>query len=457
MKLRQWQAECISKAYAQFLAGNTHFLCLATPGAGKTMMASQLANKLFNENLIDLVICLSPSLIVSSDFKEELEAQTGKRIDGKMGSSGCSLTYQSMMSLNEDFWNLLTQYRVFVIFDEIHHCAGHNEQNANSWGERIISEIQGKASFTLALTGTPWRTDNIPIALARYCENQQIHCDYKYGLSKAISDRVCRTPILTLIDNNQIVLNQGHDSSSFKSFKDLFEQTECNYQSVIESESLILYMIDKANQKLNQLRKVTPDAGGLIVATSVVHARKIHQLLETHFNESPDIATYQEEDAVSVIQKYKHSTKKWIISVGMISEGTNLPRLSVCCHLTRVKTELYFRQVLGRILRVNGNSAGMGFLYMPAEPTLTEFAYRVSEDVPKSHIINYDHMPNTSSSGYTEKYMELEGEFQLSIGAPSTQDVEPTGTLNEDSILSRSYEASLNIFGKFNSKALLFN
>ena len=175
MKLRQWQADCISKAYAQFLTGNTHFLCLATPGAGKTTMASRLVDKLFKEDLIDLVICLSPSLIVSSDFKEELEAQTGKRIDGKMGSSGCSLTYQSMMSLNGDFWNLLTQYRVFVIFDEIHHCAGHSEQTANAWGERIISEIQGKALFTLALTGTPWRTDNIPIVLARYCENQQIH------------------------------------------------------------------------------------------------------------------------------------------------------------------------------------------------------------------------------------------------------------------------------------------
>ena len=35
----------------------------------------------------------------------------------------------------------------------------------------------------------------------------------------------------------------------------------------------------------------------------------------------------------------------------MISEGTDIPRLRVCCHLSRIRTELRYRQVLGRILR----------------------------------------------------------------------------------------------------------
>ncbi len=165
------------------------------------MMASILAKKMLEKGNIDLVICLSPSVIVSEDFKSELEVQTGKRLDGKLGSNGCSLTYQGMLSLGSDFWALLSEFRVFVIFDEIHHCAGSGAQNANAWGERIISQIQGKAAFTLALTGTPWRSDSIPIVLARYCESKRIRCDYSYGLSKAISEGVCRTPRLTLIDN----------------------------------------------------------------------------------------------------------------------------------------------------------------------------------------------------------------------------------------------------------------
>ena len=285
------------------------------------------------------------------------------------------------------------------------------------------------------------------------------YIDYTYGLSKAISDGVCRKPILTLIDNNQIVLDQGNDSGSFKSFKDLLEQTECSYQSVIESDSLIIYMINKANHKLNQLRKIDPDAGGLIVATSVAHARKIYKIFESEFNESPDIATYQEDDAISIIQKYKHSTTRWIISVGMISEGTNLPRLHVCCHLTRVKTELYFRQILGRILRVNDPVAGEGFLYMPAEPTLSEFAHRVAEDIPKENVVSFDSMPNPKSGEpkSSAKVLELDSPLELSLSDFTNHESKSDTLACGDSLLARSYEATLNIPGRFKSEVLSFN
>ncbi len=459
MKLRQWQAECINLAHQQYLTGNTHFMCLATPGAGKTMTASQLAKLLFDENQIDLVICLSPSLIVADDFKDELETQTGKRLDGKLGSSGCSLTYQAMLTLSKEFWKLLLDFRVFVIFDEIHHCAGGDLHNANAWGERIISEIQGKASFTLALTGTPWRSDKIPIALANYCEDQHIHCNYSYGLNQAITDRVCRKPRITLIDNNQIFLKQGNEGNYYNSFADLLEKSECSYQGLVESEALMTYMIRQANKKLNQLRKITPNAGGLVVATSVAHARQIHHLLESTFNEKADIATYQEDEPLSIIKKYKHSKKKWIISVGMISEGTNIPRLRVCCHLTRVKTELHFRQVLGRILRVDSQSHEEGFLYIPAEPTLIEYAHRIAKDIPKENVVDFDYMPFSASENTVQPGMFTPNEkaTELSFNGIAAHDAIPQIQLDTDSILARSYEATLNIFGRFICEELSFN
>lgn len=42
MKLRQWQQECVKKALTIY-QHERHFLCLATPGAGKTHMAAELA------------------------------------------------------------------------------------------------------------------------------------------------------------------------------------------------------------------------------------------------------------------------------------------------------------------------------------------------------------------------------------------------------------------------------
>ena len=386
MNLRVWQRECIEQAVSQYKAGQPHFLCLATPGAGKTLMASVLAKTLINEKLIDLVICITPALIVSEDFRLELEKQLSKKLDGKLGSIGSCLTYHSML-LETDLWKLFEDHRVFVIFDEIHHCSGSDLLNSNAWGQKIISDIQGKATHTLALTGTPWRSDNFPITLSHYTKSGHVHCDYRYGLARAITDNVCRTPSITLIDNNSITLTTSGSTSKFDSFNTLFKESDCSYQSLIESETLIEYMLKQADEKLNSLRTIDASTGGLIVASSVSHARDIHSTLKRVIGEEAEIVTYLETNAVALIKKFKLSNSKWIISVGMISEGTNIPRLKVCCYLTRIKTELYFRQVLGRILRASGKKHEKGYIYMPAEPTLSEYAYRVSDDVPNENII----------------------------------------------------------------------
>ena len=148
MKLRKWQAACIDVALTKYINGATHFLALATPGAGKTVMASELANKLLSDNHVDLVICFSPSSLVAKDFGESLQGITQMQFDGKMGAKGKSLTYQSLQYLDDLFWQLFNRFRVFVIFDEIHHCAGSNLNNANAWGEQIILNIQNKAKYT---------------------------------------------------------------------------------------------------------------------------------------------------------------------------------------------------------------------------------------------------------------------------------------------------------------------
>lgn len=168
MQLRIWQQEALTKAHRQYRDGNRHFLCLATPGAGKTLFAARLAAQLLSENQVDLVICFAPSVIVAEDFRSELAVQTSARFDGRIGASGTALTYQAMLTQPTNFWELFRSHRVFAIFDEIHHCAGQSTENANAWGGPLLTQIQENAEYTLALTGTPWRSDRRPVALAKY-------------------------------------------------------------------------------------------------------------------------------------------------------------------------------------------------------------------------------------------------------------------------------------------------
>lgn len=263
MKLRYWQAECINLALKKYTQGNRHFLALATPGAGKTVMAATLAKRMLDKNLIDIVFCFSPSSVVCTDFSIRLRHIIGERFDGLLGSKGDSLTYQSMQYLSDDFWTLLDKYRVFIIFDEIHHCSGSSVENANTWDEQIILNIQDHAEYTIALTGTPWRSDAAPIVLSNYSINtNKIVCDYIYGLADAIRDNVCRTPKIIAIDNNHILVKQKSEEQYFNSFNDLLTQSAFPYQEVIYNEKLMLYLIGEASKKLNQIRKSTPQQEG---------------------------------------------------------------------------------------------------------------------------------------------------------------------------------------------------
>lgn len=470
MKLRNWQAECIDLALEKYTSGQNHFLALATPGAGKTIMASALADELMSQALVDIVICFSPSSVVCVDFSQELESIVGAKFDGLLGSKGQSLTYQTMLHLDDNFWSLFQKYRVFVIFDEIHHCCGSKIENANSWGEQILLHIKNKAEYTLALTGTPWRSDTAPIVLCDYLgHDNKIQCDYIYGLSEAIRDGVCRTPQIIAIDNDDISLSEENETKSFSSFKDLLSQSAFPYQEIIQNEKLLLHVIQQANGKLDEIRLSNPSAGGLIVAASVTHAEQILNLLAERFNEAASIITYQEDEPTKLIHKYKKSSSKWVVSVGMISEGTNIPRLQVTCHLTRIKTEMHYRQILGRNLRTTDAINQEAFMYMPAEPRLVEYAHRVAQDIPlEANVVKFEKMSanfkakqNNGSLDLDDKAVEDSsdkvpdtkrktvdfGEFENSADTEST-------TSNKKNALTDSYENMINIFGRFKQETL---
>jgi superfamily II DNA or RNA helicase len=469
MKLRYWQNECINLALDTYIGGKKHFLALATPGAGKTFMASVLADRMLKRDLADIVICFSPSSVVCLDFSQTLESVIGEKFDGLLGSKGQSLTYQSLLHLDTDFWMLFKKYRVFVIFDEVHHCSGSKIENANAWGEKIILNIQDSAEFTLALTGTPWRSDTAPIVLSHYLNRtSKIQCDYVYGLSEAIRDGVCRTPQIIAIDNDNILLTENEESKSFSCFKDLLSQSAFPYQEIIQNEQLLLHVIQQANDKLDKLRLSNSSAGGLIVAASVDHATQILKLLAERFNEVATIITYREDEPTKLIHQYRQSNSKWVVSVGMISEGTNIPRLQVTCHLTRIKTEMHFRQILGRNLRVTNEPNQGAFLYMPAEPKLVEYAYRVAQDIPEEADVvkfeimnaNFKAKQDTGGSGQevkaegspneiinTKKDILYFNEFKDNLELQTT----PT---NKNNPLTNTYESMMNIFGRFKQETL---
>ncbi len=387
MHLRKWQATCVEQALIHY-ENSRHFLCLATPGAGKTTMAAELSRRLLVDDKIDFILCFSPSVAVAEGMRLSMSRVLERRFDGIIGAAGCSYTYQNLLFFKEDFWQLFASHNVMVIFDEIHHCSGTEPDNANAWGEEILLNIQDQATYTLALTGTPWRSDQAPIVLARYADpDNRIQCDYRYGLREAIEDRVCRRPKIVLIDNDLISVYFSSETKSYSSLAELFNQQDIRYGELISHPVAIRHMLSTANQRLRKMREEVPNAAGLVVAASVEHAALITQILATEMNQQAVLVTYKTPDAAAQIEKFRSSDAAWIISVGMISEGTDIPRLQICCHLSLIRTELHYRQVLGRVLRMTNTGPQEGWLYTFAVPELIAFAERISEEIPEQQVV----------------------------------------------------------------------
>lgn len=388
MALRRWQSECLDILLKKYLSGQRNCLVTATPGAGKTYLTAMLTKILFERDLIDYVICFSPSKDVANGFRVELRSLTGRKMHGLMGASGQSRTYHSLGHISKDYWDIFDDARVLVVFDEIHHCGGSDTYSCNSWGLHLLEKIDGRATYTLSLTGTPWRSDRLPMTLNKYCEILGIlSCDYTYSLAEAIEDGVCRIPLITSIDNSDLLYQApGGDNNRYSSIAELLNSGVA-FQEVLENEELVTHLLERGVVQLNELRQTNPKAAGLVVATNIAHAHWLANILITNFNEEVVIVTSDDQQAQETLETFREGSQPWIVSVAMVSEGTNIPRLQVCCYLTRTRTELYFRQVLGRPIRVTKEGSRYAYFYMLAEPSLLKFAQRVNDDLPEENIL----------------------------------------------------------------------
>lgn len=435
MDLRVWQEVCVAAAVEHYQL-SSHFFCQATPGAGKSRMAAEVASRLFKADRIDLVLCFAPSCQVVDGLQRTFTQVLGRPFDGRLGSLGLASTYQAMDHRDASFWQLVDDYRVLAVFDEIHHCAGHDPLLSNAWGQVILQRLQDQAAFTLALSGTPWRSDDKAIALARYSDPEgRLVCDFRYGLKDAIVDKVCRSPRIVIIDNSSVRLTELVDDAPivtvYPSIAQLLNESPVTFEYLLTHHDMVEKIIDLGCSRLDDIRSKIPDAAGLVVATNIRHANQVAAVL-TSRGEDCLVVTTRTPGAQQLINDFREGMGKWIIAVGMISEGTDIPRLQVCCYLSRIRTELHYRQVLGRVLRRTGSNDSQAWLYVFAEPSLVQFSERVAEDLPDDlAVLDYTQLLRLDSE-YSEQGSEAEteeivGSLDLQVG--------PSSTFSEDVIV----------------------
>jgi len=91
--------------------------------------------------------------------------------------------------------------------------------------------------------------------------------------------------------------------------------------------------------------------------------------------------TSDEPGSSAKIAAFSASTRRWLVSVLMVSEGVDIPRLRVGVYATAARTELFFRQVIGRFVRrTPAPKAQMSYLLLPADGRLKALAAQIEEE-----------------------------------------------------------------------------
>ncbi|APE04640.1 hypothetical protein BM528_01635 [Alteromonas sp. RW2A1] len=260
---------------------------------------------------------------------------------------------------------------------------------------------QNDQAYTLSLSGTPWRSDRLPVTTLRYDALLSPQMHYCYGLKEAIADDVCRAPIVSVIDNEHWTVTTEQDGTTHHdSLASLLSHDGLRYEMVLENPLFVDHMLSLSVNELNRRRRRYADAGGLVIVSSIAHAKYIQAELQKMTNEMVCIITSEDLGCQGKLKRYRESRQKWLVTVGMVTEGTDIPRLQVCCHLSRICTELHFRQVLGRVLRRRGNcDANTAVLFIPAQPDLVTFANRLQCEVPDAVVIERPKLTTTQTMG----------------------------------------------------------
>jgi len=430
-QLRPWQKESVQKSLAWLLEKkqDRHFLMNAAPGSGKTICASVTALNLIQRKEIDRVIVIAPLASVVKQWAVEFQNITGRHMAKITGADieaydyGVDLcaTWHSVSRLLDIFQGVCRNSKTLIICDEHHHAAV-----SAAWGTGANGAFKD-AKYVLVLTGTPMRSDGDNLTWFAYTEKGRIeHPDdgtFTLTYGEAVELGYCR-PItfnrhfgqynVDCGDGEIINVVSGKEEIDLpKSLKKIpalqntlqFYRLACRpkYKEdgvTLDTEDTSTYqasMLKEGIAKLDEIKCRMPKAGGLVIAPNIKVAEYMAGLLKTLTGETPVLVHNDSPNSETKIDSFRNSNKNWIVSVEMISEGVDIKRLRVLVFLPRAKTELFFRQAMGRIVRNFDEIDDDSFpqVIMPNDKVFDLYAKRVEKEMPPSALESNSTKKNT--------------------------------------------------------------
>jgi superfamily II DNA or RNA helicase len=392
--LRAWQRRALTK---YLTTKPQDFLAVATPGAGKTVFGLRIAAELLSDRTVEAVTIVTPTEHLKHQWAEAA-AFAGIAIDPNFRNTtgatssdfrGVAVTY-AQVAAHPTLHRVRTENRkTLVILDEIHHGG-----DAKSWGD-AVREAFTPAVRRLALTGTPFRSDDSQIPFITYEPDGEgllrSKADHSYGYADALADGVVR-PVVFLAYSGEASwrTSAGEEFTARLGEPLTAEQNGRAWRTALDpGGEWIPAVLQAADTRLSQLRiGGIPDAGGLVIASDQESARAYAKILHRLSDEEPAVVLSDDPKASGRIAEFAESTDRWMVAVRMVSEGVDVPRLAVGVYATGASTPLFFAQAIGRFVRSRrkGETASV---FVPSVPVLLELASELEAE--RDHVLGKPH------------------------------------------------------------------
>jgi superfamily II DNA or RNA helicase len=387
--LRAWQKEATEAVRAH--AGSS-FLASATPAAGKTTFGLHIAHRMLTAGFVSRVVVAGPTTHICRQWAADA-ARYGIDLEPNRPNSdgpestdfhGVAVTYQTIAAGPDTHKLAAGRRTTLLIADEPHHMG-----DLAAWGLQTRKAFDG-ARFRLLLSGTPFRSDNSAIPWVNYDDDGLSQADYNYGYPQALRDRVCRPITFLPYDGEMEWISDGRlRSADFDLALPAAESARRLRTALTPEGEWMGEVLRDGDARLSQVRaEGHADAGGLVIASDQEHARAIAARLAMVSGQQPELVMSDEPGASKRIAEFAASDRRWLVSVLMVSEGVDIPRLRVGVYATAARTELFFRQVVGRFIRTTpgGPRRQMSYLLMPADFRLKALAHEI--EVERRHALD---------------------------------------------------------------------
>ena len=452
--LRAWQRDFLNKFSVQIGNGAETFSLQAWPGAGKTKIAvcafktAQLAGR------VDKLLWIVPSSSLKKDIADRDRSKDlwGENISAvhdipnamveesisrgrtvwPQDKDAWLVTYSQVATNPYLYQALCKNFRVMVVMDEAHHC-----KDKAVWGEKIRTAVE-LAKIKLPMSGTLFPTDGASIPFVASEESigddgqtvRKYNPDYTFSMKEALAcqpgERSPSIRPLTYIKINasgEFTYRNLETEETFTQISDLKEEGEkAKLTPLLSIDSEMVYQMLKSGiDALDGYRDIEGDnaAGGLIVCMDGKHARAVARFMQERFEEDPLVVLHDTEGASDAINNFRKSTRRWLITVRMVTEGVDIKRLRVGVYLSNYLTYLFLIQWLGRMWRWSPilDETQQGTAIIPAHETLVEWISELENATYEAVVKDEgdDDGPDGGGGGNENKFVLEDFETQANI------------------------------------------